>query len=414
MNIVILFVALLTWVLILTRLPPFRFVVAGLFGLTVYSSPYFFGKKLYFFYEASLLRFLGDIEFEAEISLLLVWLTVFFTLYFFSFRYRTFEVQIGASETNSIKRFSEALLILAILGFLYLAATSGLLFFLESREHQENSIVTLLWKWTVPLGLISALLIKDRVKFSFFLFFLAVLFLRGDRTIFSISFLTIFVVIFYNRRTFASILNPGFIAVVLIAVFTIVFGKPIYLFAKSGDFNILMDAIQLNAAMHVVYNFEPMIVANHLDFAILNDFSIGFGEFFVGVFGNLLIFPSQFGINTNVYNSLLSEALPFRLTYGIAGNYWAHAWSVGGQFMVVVYALIYAYSLVLCDRWYSRSQGPMRVVVACIGGLVAVYIYRNGLDNFLSFIRQILIVSFGAFLLSKILAHFSRRKVKAV
>lgn len=82
--------------------------------------------------------------------------------------------------------------------------------------------------------------------------------------------------------------------------------------------------------------------------------------------------------------------------------------------MVVGFAVLYASSLVLCDRNYERLSGAPKVFVAVTGAVIAVYTYRNGLDNMFSFFRQILIMVIVISVLARGFVIFSRKPLRQV
>ena len=131
----------------------------------------------------------------------------------------------------------------------------------------------------------------------------------------------------------------------------------------------------------------------HLTFVIQNNVIIPFGDFLTSVFGNLLIIPSLFGVNTNLYGDTVTSFVGPGLTYGIAGSYLAHGYSVGGLIGVAAFGMMYGIALSLCDSAVWRSRGIGKGVFILIGSTLAGYIHRNGLDNFGSFIRQVILMS---------------------
>lgn len=443
----------LTFVIAYRGHGPFTFVMAGLCVFFVYSIPAVLQLKTLFSYESNDLRYLAQAGQEAGFVIFTAWAAVAATLLIALARkvrhtpavtlpvrrngpYTNIPAPVrpdnwpslhmpaaakrGASsnvlaarrETARMHRFAVASLILGLCGYAYLSATSGLLFFLDQRELQNDGLLTLLWKWTVPLGIVAATFSgSTRTQIGLFML-LAVLFLRGDRTMLGITIVSFAIVWSYGRKDIWTLFRPTFIVAGLVLVSLIIFGKPVYLSAKAGDMTILMDALLPENMATVILGFEPFVTYNHIDFAMEANLSFAPTEFVMSLLGQFLVAPSFFGIETNLYNLRITEMLPFTVTYGVAGNYWAHAWSVGGFPMVAAFAVLYASSLVLCDRYYDRLSGAPKVFVAVTGSVIAVYTYRNGLDNMFSFFRQILIMVVVTAVIARLLVVFMQKPLR--
>lgn len=437
---------------------PFTFVMAGLCVFLIYSVPALLQLKTLFSYESNDFRYLAEAGQQSGFVVFTAWATVAVTLLIAAATRKSGrrlnlaasgqrsslypnahgtvgqKVQLSLKEsiaarrgrgpplnalaikknTDRMHRFAVASLVLGLSGYIYLSATSGWLFFLEQRELQYDGLLTLLWKWTVPLGIVAATF-SGSTKTQIGLFMLlAVLFLRGDRTMLAITVVSFAIVWSYGRKDISTLFRPTFVVAGIVLFSLIIFGKPVYLSAKAGDISILLDALSPENMATMILGFEPFVTYNHVDFVIESNLYFSFVEFILSLLGQFLVAPSFFGIETNLYNQRITEMLPYTVTYGVAGNYWAHAWSVGGFPMVVGFAVLYASSLVLCDRYYDRLSGAPKVFVAVTGTVIAVYTYRNGLDNMFSFFRQILIMVIVTSVVARLLIVFVRKPLRQV
>jgi hypothetical protein len=124
------------------------------------------------------------------------------------------------------------------------------------------------------------------------------------------------------------------------------------------------------------------------------------------VLGNVLIVPSAFGLSTNLYNAVVSATLSPKFGYGIAGNYLAHGYTVGGTMGAALFYFILPLMLRLCDGQFRAKDGSVKIFWCCAGAVIAFYIHRNGLDNGLSFVRQVFIMSAITAALAAALRHF--------
>lgn len=390
MTFPLLLVMVATWLVALRRHGPVSFVVAGVLGLSIYSIPAVLQVELPFNFEGSAERYLETSDFLSGVVIFVAWCTVLAVLYCAKGRSRT----PGAyAVSKRLHHFCTVLLFFGIIGFLYLAYLQGPLFFLEAREQQTFDFVSLLWKWTPLLGGVSAILTgRRRAVVTFFLLALTV-FTRGDRTVIVITCMAAAVVWLWNTKSLGEVMRPKWILAASALTAIVIAGKPLYLALKSSDPQVFLNVFSPEAYEQLWFNFEPVGTFAHLHYVIETHFHIPLGSFLLSIFGHLLIIPSVFGVETNLYNKMFTESLPFSVTYGLAGNYWAHAWSVGGFVAVVGFAWFYAYTLVMCDRGFARFRGIPKVLAATIGATFAVYAHRNGLDNLLSFVRQLMLVT---------------------
>jgi len=140
-------------------------------------------------------------------------------------------------------------------------------------------------------------------------------------------------------------------------------------------------------------SFEPLLTINILDYSITNNLTMPFGDFLLSMFGNILIIPSAFGVNTNYFNTFFTSEMPASLSFGIAGNFYAHGYVVLGFPGIVIFAFLFFCVIFSIERKIDTSTGMAQLTLVIIGATIAIYLQRNGADNILSFIRQILIAT---------------------
>lgn len=388
----------------------------GLVGLTTYSVPAFLGLRILFVYEGYSQKFLTSVSFETILVYWCAWIVILLINSAPIFKDPTGIGQLSPRESIvELRVFFKINLSLFVLGFLYLSIDVGPLFFLHPRDDQQLGLIPLLWKWTVPFMVITSVLLTRRSYILISIFCLAIIFLRGDRTILVISGMIGIFLTLNPTNTLVAVVRLRHMIVMCALSFLILYGKPIYVISKSGNFLDLVNLFDIYTLKNALWNFEPMGTITHLETSIAEGFRIGIGDFFISVFGNLLILPSAFGVETNLYNLEFTKSLPYELSFGIAGNFWAHAWSVGGIPMVVVFAFLYSFSLVQLQRVFFKSRGTGKVLAALAASIIAVYSHRNGLDNLMSFIRQIVVLYVFCFsvamLLKKLPTKTSRQDI---
>lgn len=283
--------------------------------------------------------------------------------------------------------------ILAMLGLIYLSISSeSLLFFLQQRTDQDTSFVSTLWKWTALIGLVSATFARSRRLLYFHALIVVIVFLRGDRTLVAIATAALIVTASYRNPAWYLKLKPSQIIGFAFALMVIFFGKSAYSSVKAS-FSGGAAHINLPLKQQLFLQFEPIATFSHLQFVMVSGLKIPPGQFLESIFGNLLMVPSLFGISTNLYNEVVTAALPPKLGFGVAGNYLAHGYTVGGTAGAALFYFILPLMLRLCDGQFRTKTGSVKVFWCCVGAVFAFYVHRNGLDNLFAFVRQILIVS---------------------
>lgn len=415
MGFVLLVFIIIAWIIGLRLYGHFSLVSAGLLGFSVYSIPAIVGLSYPFdrYYTE-----LTQTSSTSTLVILIAWLVFILTL----------SVQLNKGQTHGKlktnrqvhgrlktkrktvdKAFLFSTLILCIAGYMVIAAVDGPLFFLVSRDEQSVSYVRLLWRWINAIGFVAAILTGHSRTAIVFLSALIIYFLAGDRTVIIITAICVAIVSGYGRSVFRFILTPRMIIGSIVLLMLAIFGKPIYLAVKAGSLDVLMSAFDMQWIYRAIKTFEPFVQHNILDLVVRYNYEIPINDLFEGLLGQLLIIPSAFGFDSNIFNTEFMAHFGLnRLAYGIAGNYWAQGWAVGGFLGVAFFAFIYGVILRICNAGMQKHTGCLYILYALLGTMVAVYVHRNSMDNMLSFVRQIVI----AILATVILAKFIRPLIK--
>jgi hypothetical protein len=398
MQLAIAVIIVLTFAYCVKRHGLISFVTLGSVGMAIYSIPGLMGLEMPFWVAATTNeRFLLDTPAASDWILMVAWVSFLVGAMFTAskegvrFAYPPLELDWGRLALTA-----RACVLLSIANYAYIAAKQGPLFFLAARADQEGDAITLISKWFVAIGLVSALLISNRKMMAFLIAMLGTTFLAGDRTMVAIITAAAVVVLGHKSGGPRALLKGPVAPVLGIAAVIVVFGKPIYTAVKSFfGFGSFESGTSIEATLLA---FEPLGIYSHLSYVMDTKLRIGFLEFLTSVLGNALIVPSTFGVSTNLYNELVQGSFTFNVTYGVAGSYLAHGWAVGGVIGVILFYLAYVFGLRLCDRQFAKQSGLRKAMIACAGGVLAFYAHRNGMDNLGSFMRQIalagLIVAF--------------------
>lgn len=406
-NIALLVVIIMTWLLAIRKYGPFSVVMAGVFGFTMYSAPAVLGISFKFQYSVP---YSGETDPLTDFIMLIAWTVFFLTLYALSQRKSV--PQENDIDYRQLRNFSNALVILSLLGFSIIAIKNGPLYFLQPRDTTTASLVITLWRWTNTLGLISAVLTRAKLPIVIFSAGVFVHFIAGDRTMFAITAVALLIAQNYRQTSFFNVVKLRYLALLSILAFLVIFGKQIYILVKTGSVEIFVSNFSWDAIIYTLSRMEPVVTYNLLDFSVREELSMRFFDFWEGMLGNIFIFPSLFGVNTNQFNEFFTQSLPISLTWGVAGNIWAHAWVAGGFVTVVFFAMGYAYVLRKCNQVFLSARGAKKIIFLVLGSLFAVYLHRNGFDNMLSFVRQIVVVSILAVLTQHLLSSIFNRLPK--
>lgn len=363
----------------------------GVIGLIAYSLPVLLDFHSPFTLAGSK-RMWIETPVDTDFAVLVAWFAFLPTI---AMRWSNRLRSADPSETDRrhIRDLGIAGVIIIVAGHAYLSWEGGILYFAQAREAQAETYLTLIWKWSIPLTLALSVVSRSKYQQAIVLFGVMLLFLRGDRTMLAIS---LFAGILSYREIGGrgrDLLSPKKLGLILAASILLLVGKPIYLTLKQYLLTGTYVPVQAQSFSMALAGFEPVGTLYHLTFVIQNQIHIPFTDFFVSVFGNFLIIPSIFGINTNLYGETVTSFVGPGLKYGIAGSYLAHGYSVGGLVGVGFFAALYGIALAFGDRLIWRSQALSKALFIVIGSTLAGYTHRNGLDNFGSFIRQALVMA---------------------
>lgn len=409
MSLLLALIATVALVLSCVRFGWNSLVTMGLLGTYLYSSPGFFGLTLPFHRGLAEQGVFENLSPDTLLALCLVWVTLLLLTAFSSVPQRMKMPNAGLSEPGWRPLLS-ATAMLSLLGFLIIVFTMGPLFFLQSREEIQSGLIMLLWRWTLVFGIVLAVRLRNWTYIVLFTSGLIIYFIAGDRTIAAIAVASIFVMLGTQSRKRQSLPPVTLIGFGLLMFALLLFGKLIYLAIKYQSSEALDIFFSREALINTAQSFEPLATINILDYSIVHDLSMPVDTFIVSLLGNLLIMPGMFGINTNYFNTFFTAKMPIILTFGVAGNYYAHGFVVFGYFGLVLFAVIFFAVLHRLEIKLQRTTGLAKLVIITLGATIAIYSHRNGMDNILSFVRQILIVAVALWTMSGLAALLPRRR----
>ncbi len=363
------------------------FVGLGLIGAAIYSLPAFLG-----FY-APIQITLGERGVFAATSLTsvivvaMVWSIFLFLVSVLSVPPFPSGGQVG---NGSVHLLSCAVLVL--FGYGLIALSQGPIYFLQARHDISYGATATLWRWLPAFGIMISVFHARRIYLAFFLFFLAIHFTSGDRTIPAITTAACVLIFFMRRMQRMPLPKIVTSVLVLFIFFLMVFGKPVYLVLKDPSLAAIQSMFSWNGLLLTLKGFEPLGTYSLLEFALDGRLNADLPMFLLSIIGNILIVPSAFGVDTNYFNTFMTNEMPSGITFGLAGNYFASGYVGLGYFGVIALAVFFILALRGIEKYALRTSGLTKLTLTLIGATMAIYAHRNGIDNLFSFIRQIVIV----------------------
>ncbi|MET4702353.1 hypothetical protein ABIE65_005409 [Constrictibacter sp. MBR-5] len=391
LNIVLLLLVVAAAALSFARFGWNSFLSLGALGTAIYSIPAIIG-----YYSPVHISYGAPGVFQsatsASISIyILVWMMFIFLLMIFP------RIPVDKPAGAQVKLGQLwAASVIAVAGFFYLVISWGPLFFLEPRGAVEEGAVVTLWRWSLLFGLLASVAVRSTGHLAVHTILLVVYFLMGDRTIPAIAVGAVLIFYSLNQEKIKPV--PSFSTVLLVGLSFVflLYGKLVYLAVKLSDIDIILRLADRNFIAAQLSSFEPMVTYNFLEYIIAHDVVLPVDEFFLAIFGNVLLVPSAFGVETSFFNKHLTAMMPYRISFGLAGSYYASGFAFMGILGVMILAVIFLGGLYVMNRCAATQKGLVRITLVILGSTFAVYAHRNGLDNLLSFARQIFIM--GVFL----------------
>ena len=135
------------------------------------------------------------------------------------------------------------------------------------------------------------------------------------------------------------------------------------------------------------------MIQSHMEEALKNE---NFDTFLYlkSIFSNLFIVPEYFGLSNDYYYNNLITNIPVEIGYGRAGSIFASTFLAFSYHGLIFFGFLTGCILISIGNFVKNSNSNLVILFSVIGGLISVYLYRNSLDNFLSFVKQLFIMYF--------------------
>ena len=361
------------------------FAIAGWAGLFVFSIPIFLNKfrKVYYYpYEEFHLL---QPNLESKFIYFLFWLGFVTVLFFF----KNYE-----KPDNNLYIKNKTLDIFSNVCFV------NTVFFLIYQYYSNDiELISLVGKWLF-LFLLVALLMRKKNFQAFFLVLIIVFygFILLDRTL---SVISAFILVAFKLNELKSNKNKNFLyllkififviftvfCLVIIITYTKLFGKLI-VGSQEYSLNVLFDVFN-----DLQKSFEPLLIYGHTMFALEGFKDFESMKYLISIISNLTIYPSFFDLSTNYYTSSLMDHFQ-DISFGLAGSIYASTYLAFGYFGLFVTGCLYGLFLCYADYRLEFYKNTFTVLIGVSATITAIYLHRNGLDNFLSIFRQLIILYF--------------------
>jgi len=363
-------------------------------GMAVYSVPAVIG---YYITPFSAGRFFQSASDEARLLLALAWFVVGVILAVNPAarpRWNNISATALMPQLQEVELFLRVLLVVNLIGLAMIAFQEGPLFFLQARSEtlESSGAITQFWRWTNVLGVTLALAAGKKILSAYFIFTTTLYFIAGDRTVIVITLFSVALYLFRDRSVSELVKSPRVLGLGVFAIFVVFFGKAFYLAIKLSNFSILSDSFNQTDPSKQVAGFEPLLVHGHLETVISTGFSYPLAEVVRGTLGQFLIVPSAFGIDSQQFNVTFTETNYPGITYGLAYSYWAEGYSVANIGGIALFSAILGLMIIYANWLERTTRACTRALLVLIGSMIAVYIYRNSLENLFVFMRQMVMV----------------------
>ena len=380
-----LLICFLTFFIIHKKFTMNSFVFFGFVGLSVYSLPIYLDVTREMYYIGEQVSLIRKPLFQSKFIYFLFWIGFLSSVIFSK------DIKMKNKKKNDLKiSLSKFRIVCEIYTILYFSY-----FFLLD---DKNSIILLLGRWLYLFMGIIYCMERNYLKLLIIIVILAIYsIIVPDRTIIVISYFTFIPVILYHNKDFLNKYKFYFISCVVLLIVLVIFNKLFYNVNIKYGLTLSLERYNLSYFTNVLqamqYSFEPLMIHAHTTEAIKNN-NFETLMYIKSILANFLILPEYFGLDNSYYYKNLSENLPVDLGYGRAGSIFASTFLAFSYPGLLLFGFITGYILIYFGNCIKNSNSTLTILYSAISGLIIVYLYRNSLDNFLSFIKQLLIVYF--------------------
>jgi hypothetical protein len=281
------------------------------------------------------------------------------------------------------------ILIFSIIGMFLYAPT--LLSSGNKTELLENTnlLSAVIYSNMPVVGFLLALKTKNRKYLIIFTFMLFFLFLFGSRRSIAITFMGT-VIILWQQHSFRLIEKYKLIFFSFIALIAVILSKTLYGYILSlGVQKGFLSWIENFEVKYLMTGSEFISTSTILNSVVDNNFKTDSIIYFYSFLSLQPIPLSYFGYSSSYFNDLFQPALFPGISYGMAYNPWAEAYSAFGYMGVIILALFIPSVLTVFWYLYSNSKAVFSIIILMVGLVLSFWIERNSLATIFAYIRNI-------------------------
>jgi len=199
----------------------------------------------------------------------------------------------------------------------------------------------------------------------------------------------------YKVKKFSFFYLLNFFLLILLLFFILTFLKFFVAIIKSdSEISFFEIVIGLEEVLkNLSYSFEPLIIFGHLIYVneIYDKFSTI--EYLYSIISNLVFYPSYFDLSSNYYNNFIMKNLGLESSSGgVAGSIFASSYLAFGYLGVFIVGYFYTVILIFSDYYFKNKKSCLSILILSIAVILSIYIFRNAIDNFLSIVRQLIML----------------------
>ncbi len=178
---------------------------------------------------------------------------------------------------------------------------------------------------------------------------------------------------------------------------------------STGDWSLFLDNISSNDfIVRAITQSEPFGIQSILNEVLREHFTVP-TESLIGLVKQFTVLSPEMGLSSIGFNDYFQPYLFPKVTYGMANNIWAHVWSVGGWWLLILFILSYSLFLMLLSWVAMHCEGTLKAFLVLFSVPLSFYIHRNDLfyqltlerRYFLCYILALAICQFSTVLLRK-------------
>ncbi|MGH7927917.1 MAG: hypothetical protein ACREQV_09000 [Candidatus Binatia bacterium] len=277
--------------------------------------------------------------------------------------------------------FNSFLLVIALGALAGMVVTTGP-YLLSAEKHEMMAHLNrwnVVFQTAIPIGFVLSVVQRNKVSAVTYALLLAFSVFMGFRSPAAFAVIGGMFVWLRGRRgkSLASRLGWRVVVVVLLGALFLIY-KEVYDHIKMGDFAaVLANLARSGTYLSSFLKSEPFFIQAILNRVLEEGFYTG-PDHLRSIIFLVVPFANRF-VEIVSFNDVFQEELFPGLDFGMAGNFWAQGFSVGGWLGLAAWLIIYLAGLLMFSVLVGRLSGGALAATVVGGAAWAFYIHRNDL-----------------------------------